>query len=119
MLTASPIQEIRQDLDYPDNFLLVYANGTTNEIIRRKIAFERERSPNSEYLLSHLESDYPEILDAIYEYEVSFNTLVDRELVVYRKAQKMLFDWGIEHNISWEVRQLGQLRDSPKSSKSP
>ncbi|MGI0078885.1 MAG: hypothetical protein ACRECH_04615 [Nitrososphaerales archaeon] len=102
-LMGQPLEDIRQSLDYPDGFLMVWANGATNEIIRRRIDVMRDRSPNSLFLLSHFESGYGELYESIFNYEQAFNKLVDRELAVYHKAESILSDFASSAPVHWEV----------------
>ncbi len=103
-LTDKPLDEVRQNLDYPNNLLMVWVNGATNEIIRRKIDVDGNLSPNARFLLNHLETGYPNLYGAIGNYENSFNRLIDRELVAYGKVHTALKEFASQQEgIHWEV----------------
>lgn len=104
LLVDKPLDEIRQKLDYPDSLLMVWANGATNEIVRRKIDINDNLSPNARFLMAHLKTGYPDVYEAIGTYENLFNRLVTGELSAYEKVEAKLKEFDSQHKgIHWEV----------------
>ena len=99
MLVTEILQSLQGSLRYIEQ---IYQVGTTHtgEFYIFKVEFNEHRSPESEFLFEHLNTGYPQLLQAIYRYQDSYNKIIDRVLVTYRRALDLLEQmWGAEPNL--------------------
>lgn len=104
LLTEKPLDEIKRNLEHADNILMVWVQGATNQIARRRIDIDAEISPNAQFFLNHLRTGYRDLYATIEDYEKSFNELVDRELATYGKVLTAMNDFAaLQEGVHWEV----------------
>lgn len=98
MLVTEPLKSLQNSLCYVERILQV---GTTRgEFYIFKVELHEHRSPEIEFLFEHLKNGYPQLLQAIYRYQDSYNKIVDRVLTTYRRALDLLEQtWGVEPDL--------------------
>lgn len=98
MLVTEPLKSLQNSLRYVERILQV---GTTRgEFYIFKVELHEHRSPEIEFLFEHLKNGYPQLLQAIYRYQDSYNKIVDRVLTTYRRALDLLEQtWGVEPDL--------------------
>ena len=103
-LVDEPLTSVRPGLSSPDRALIVnayYPRGKPRlETLSADFRDRINKEPNKKFLLSHLQTGYPDIFTALEEYDKEFNRISSEALTMYEEQVKQLQ----EQWVAWDLQ---------------
>lgn len=103
-LVDKPLGSVRPQVLGPESAIIVWFNyvgrATTLTVVSSNFKDRTEEDPNKKFLISHLESGYPEIYEALGRLDSDFNSVSSDALGLYQQELERLRGLLAQENMS-------------------